>query len=112
MHREQWDKVVAFIEQAFPEGNYTIHMFSTWFAKLGFEKAQTFCKFGDFMRYLTYVKGYTEVNIVVPPRLSRSIFYIKNKTFLYEMLDQLIEDTNEHRKAVKKMKEDRLKKMP
>ena len=104
MHREQWDKVVAFIEDTFPEGNYTIDMFSTWFAKLGFEKAQTFCKFGDFMRYLTCVKGYSEVNIIVPPRSSRSIFYIKNKTYLHSMLDQLIEETNEYRKNVKKMK--------
>ena len=71
--------------------DYTIDMFSIWFAKLGFEKAQTFCKFGDFMRYLVYVKGYTEVNAIVPPQTSRIVYYIKNKTtYMYEMLDQLV----------------------
>ncbi len=58
MHREQWDKFINFIELTFPDADYTIQMFSAWFAKLGFEKGQTFCKFGDFMRYLIYVKGY------------------------------------------------------
>lgn len=65
-------------------------MFSNWFGRLGFEKSQTFCKFGDFMRYLCYVKGYSEVNIIVPPHLVRSIYYIKNKsTYMYEMLPYL-----------------------
>ena len=59
-------------------------MFSNWFARFGFEKAQTMCKFGDFMRYLTHTKGYIEVFIVIPPLLTRSIFLIKSKnTFLY-----------------------------
>jgi hypothetical protein len=59
MHREQWDKLIDYIETICPDVDFTISMFSTWFGKLGFEKSQTFCKFGDFMRYLTYVRGYT-----------------------------------------------------
>ena len=91
MHREQWDKVTDFIEENFPNVDYTIDMFSNWFARLGFEKAQTFCKFGDFMRYLTFVKGYTELNILVPPRVSRCIYYVKHKTtYFYSILDQLV----------------------
>ena len=79
-------------------------MFSNWFSRLGFEKAQTFCKFGDFMRYLTFVKDFTEVNIMVPPRVSKSIYYVKNKTYMHSILDKLVEESNEHRQAVKKMK--------
>jgi hypothetical protein len=59
LHREQWDKFISFIESLCPSVDYTISMFSTWFGKLGFEKSQTLCKFGDFMQYLTYVKGYS-----------------------------------------------------
>jgi hypothetical protein len=87
LHREQWDKVIAFIEETFPEADFTIDTFSAWFAALGLEKAQTCCKFGDFMRYLTCVKGYVEVNVVVPPRVGRSIFYLKQRgTFLHSRL--------------------------
>ena len=112
LHRQQWDKVVSFLENLFPNADYTIDMFSSWFSRLGFEKAQTLCKFGDFMRYLTFVKGFTEINVMVPPRVSKSIYYVKNNTFMNSILDQLVEETNEHRQSVRKMKEDRLKKMP
>ena len=36
MHREQWDKVLTFLEATFPEANFTIDMLSCWFARLGF----------------------------------------------------------------------------
>lgn len=58
MHREQWDKMINFIENVYPKVDYTIDMFSFWFAYLGFEKAQTLSKFRDFTRYLTHVRGY------------------------------------------------------
>lgn len=107
MHREQWDKLVAFIEKTFVEVDYSISMFSNWFARLGFEKAQTFCKFGDFMRYLIYVKGYVEVNMVVPPLISRSIYYVKSdsKTRMHQYLDELVKESEVHRAKVRKLKE-------
>ena len=80
-------------------------MLSNWFSRLGFEKAQTRCKYGDFIRYLRCVKGYTEVNIIVPPHLSRVVYFIKNKnTYMYSQLENLVEDTEKHREDVKKVK--------
>lgn len=80
-------------------------MYSLWFAKLGFEKGQTFCKFGDFMRYLIYVRGYVELNIVVPPMLARNIYFVKNKTtMMYSLLDDLVKDSEIHRANVRKIK--------
>lgn len=74
--------------------DYTISMFSTWFGKIGFEKAQTFCKFGDFIRYLAFVKGYAEVNIVVPPLTTRSVYFIKHKsTYMSQQLEAIKEDS-------------------
>ncbi len=92
MHREQWDKFITFIENTFVNVDYTISMFSNWFARMGFEKAQTMSKFGDFMRYLTFVKGYTELNIVAPPLLCRCIYYVKKNstTRMNKYLEELI----------------------
>jgi hypothetical protein len=88
-------------------------MFSTWFGKLGFEKSQTCCKFGDFMRYLVYVRGYTEVNIIVPPLTSRSVYFVRpNGTYMNERLPHIKADSEEHKARVRKMKEERLKRLP
>jgi hypothetical protein len=105
MHREQWDKFIDYVEKLSPDVDYTISMFSTWFGKLGFEKAQTFCKFGDFMRYLSHVRGYTEVNIVVPPLTSRSVYFIKPKfTLMSENIEAIRQDSEYHKNNVRKMK--------
>ena len=68
-------------------------MFSSWFAKLGFEKAQTRCKFGDFMRYLNNVRGYYEANLVVPPLMTRSVYYLHGAdTYLQERIEMVKAD--------------------
>ena len=84
MHREQWDKVLNFIQTIYPDTDYTIDMISFWFAYLGFEKAQTQSKFRDFTKYLTNVKGYHELFIVVPPRTQRSLYLVKHNTYLFQ----------------------------
>jgi hypothetical protein len=40
------------------------------------------------MRYMTNVRGYIEANIIIPPRTSKSVFYIKKgKTYLWEKIE-------------------------
>jgi hypothetical protein len=90
---------------------------SHWYAKLGFEKAQTDCKFGDFMRYLVHVKGYSEVYIVLPPRLERIVYFINirnnsNKTYLYHNIEEILETNNKNREEDKQIREAKKKKLP
>ena len=57
------------------------------------------------MRYLVYVRGYTEVNIVVPPHINRSIYFLKSEdTYMYSMKEKLIEDSEVNKVQVKKVK--------
>ena len=86
--------MIDYIEALCPDVDFSISMFSTWFGKLGFEKSQTCCKFGDFMRYLVYVHGYSEVNIIVPPLTTRSVYFVRsNGTYMSERLAFIKEDS-------------------
>jgi hypothetical protein len=98
--------LIDYVEGLCPEVDFTISMFSTWFGKLGFEKSQTLCKFGDFMRYLTYVRGYSEINIVVPPLTARYVYFVRNNgTYMSERLAAIREDSEAYKVGVRKMKE-------
>lgn len=104
--------MMNYIDEKYPKVDYPINFLSLWFGKLGFEKSQTFCKFGDFIRYIVFVRGYVEANIIVPPLTSRSVFFIKAGTYLHEHVDSIKQDCDEYRKEVKKIKEERKKKLP
>ena len=53
------------------------------------------------------------MNIVVPPLTSRSVFFVRgNKTFIGERITAIKEDSEDHKMKVRKIKEDRLKKLP
>ena len=79
MHRENWDGLVDFLEQKFPETDLPISMVSLWYAKFGFDKPQTRCKFGDFLKYMKHVRNYIQVDIIVPPSTFQSIWMLNLK---------------------------------
>jgi len=71
-----------------PAVDFSMSYLSKWFSKLGFEKPQTRCKFADFVRYLVFVRGFKEVNIIMPPRLEKAVFLVNcnenaAKTYLF-----------------------------
>ena len=95
MHRENWDGFLDFLEQKFPHTNYPISFISFWYANFGFDKPQTRCKFGDFLKYAMFVRKYIQIDIVFPPNTQPSIYLVnsesketileKNVEFLYDL---------------------------
>lgn len=94
MHRENWDGFIDFLESRYPDTNYPISFISFWYANFGFDKPQTRCKFGDFLKYSMFVRKYIQVDIIFPPNTFPSIFLVnsnKKHTILEQNIDEIYE---------------------
>ena len=69
-----------FLEQKFPHTNYPISFISFWYANFGFDKPQTRCKFGDFLKYAMFVHKYIQIDIVFPPNTQPSIYLVNSES--------------------------------
>lgn len=79
MHRENWDGFIDFLEVKFPCTDYPVSFLSAWFARFGFDKPQTRCKFGDFLKYIMNVRKYYQVETILPPSTEYSIIFINSQ---------------------------------
>jgi hypothetical protein len=78
MHREEWDKVIDWLEDECPHGDLTISIISLVYAWVGFDKPATRCKFSDFIKYMMHVRKYIQIEIVLPPALKPQTFMINS----------------------------------
>ena len=94
MHRENWDGFIEYLESSYPEADFPISFLSYWFGKFGFDKPQTRCKFGDFLKYLINVRRYYQVEMLVPPSVLYSVWFIDSQRKL-TYLQRNSEEINE-----------------